>query len=444
MDGKWVELLPEEKMEKLFETWLSPSRVKFKSPEAKKAYRERVSRLKDAIQLKVPDRVPVYANIGFLPAYVAGLTPEEVMYDYDKLTMAWRKHILEFQPDTYGGSAIPGPGRAYEILDYKLYRWPGHGTSADSPYQCVEAEYMKVDEYDALIQDPSDFLMRTYLPRIFGALEPFKKLVSVERTVEMPFTSAYLTPYGRPEMRSAFEALMSAGEEAVRWRAAVAVCDDEIKESGFPIFSGGFSKAPFDTLSDTLRGTRGIMLDVYRRPDKIIEAMERLTPLMIKMGVSAARGAGRPLVTLPLHKGADGFMSDEQYKRFYWPTLKKVILGLIDEGVIPLLFAEGGYETRLEIIQDVPRGRTIWQFDYTDMARAKEVLGKTACIVGNVPVSLLNTGTPDEVRDYCKKLIDVAGKDGGFILASGGIIDKAKPENVRTMIEFTKEYGVYS
>jgi len=78
------------------------------------------------------------------------------------------------------------------------------------------------------------------------------------------------------------------------------------------------------------------------------------------------------------------------------------------------------------------------------MAKAKEILGKTACLVGNVPLSLLNTGTPEEVRDYCRKLIDVAGKDGGFILASGGIIDKAKAENVRMMIEFTKEYGVYS
>ena len=77
------------------------------------------------------------------------------------------------------------------------------------------------------------------------------------------------------------------------------------------------------------------------------------------------------------------------------------------------------------------------------MARAKEILGRTACIVGNVPLSLLNTGTVDEVREYCKNLIDVAGKDGGFILASGGVIDKAKPENVRTMIDFTREYGVY-
>jgi len=444
MTGKPDGLTPDEKLSRMLETWLSPEGTKFKNPEAEEAYRQRVKRIQDAIQLKVPDRVPVYINTGFLPAYLAGVTPEEVMYDYGKLTAAWKNHILEFQPDTYGGSATPGPGKSYEILDYKLYLWPGHGASPNSPYQCVEAEYMTADEYDDLISDPSDFLMRKYLPRIFGKLEPFKTLSPVDRTVEMPFTSAYLVPFGTPEVQSALKALMSAGDEAVRWREAVAACDNEIKASGFPLFSGGYSKAPYDTLSDTLRGTRGMMLDIYRQPDKIIEAMERLVPLAIKMGVDAARGAGRPLVTLPLHKGADGFMSDEQFKTLYWPTLKKVILGLIDEGLIPFLFAEGGYGSRLEVIKELPVGRTVWQFDFTDMAVAKKVLGRTACIVGNVPVSLLNTGTVDEVKEYCRKLIDDAGKDGGFILSSGGVLDKARPENVRVMIEFSKEYGVYS
>jgi uroporphyrinogen-III decarboxylase len=60
-----------------------------------------------------------------------------------------------------------------------------------------------------------------------------------------------------------------------------------------------------------------------------------------------------------------------------------------------------------------------------------------------VPTDILCTGTTDDVKAYCKQLIDVAGKGGGFILSSGVILDTAKPENVRAMIEFTKEYGTY-
>ena len=212
---------------------------------------------------------------------------------------------------------------------------------------------------------------------------------------------------------------------------------------GFPNILGGFTKAPFDTIGDTLRGTRGIIMDMYRQPDKLLRALEALTPIMIGMGVGSAQQTGNPQIFIPLHKGADGFLSDEQFKKFYWPTLKAVMLGLIDGGCIPFPALEGHWGSRLEIIQDIPKGKTMWMVDQTDMAKAKETLGKNACLIGNVSSSMLKLGTPQDVRDYVKKLIDTAGKGGGFIMSNGAFFDEAKPENVKAMVEFTREYGVY-
>lgn len=111
--------------------------------------------------------------------------------------------------------------------------------------------------------------------------------------------------------------------------------------------------------------------------------------------------------------------------------------------LIPRVFAEGGYNSRLAIIRDLPKGRTIWHFDYTDMTRAKEILGDIACIQGNIPVALIHTGTPDQMEAYCRKLIDTVGKGGGFILSTGAGIDRGgKLENVLAMIKCGKEYGV--
>jgi uroporphyrinogen-III decarboxylase len=81
--------------------------------------------------------------------------------------------------------------------------------------------------------------------------------------------------------------------------------------------------------------------------------------------------------------------------------------------------------------------------DQSDMANAKKTLGKNACLVGNVPSSMLRLSTPDEVKDYCKKLIDTAGKGGGYMMGNGAFFDEAKPENVKAMVDVTKEYGVY-
>ena len=436
----------DEKQEEMFKRWLSPQGIEFASPKAEEAYKGRVTRIKDAIQLKkTPDRVPVFPIVGFFPAYYVGLTPYDMMYDYEKLTMAFKKYVLDFEPDAHGGAIGPGPGRFFDILDYKLYAWPGHGVSPQHSYQCIEGEYMKADEYDALIQDPTNFFLTVYFPRIFGALEPFKKLSPFTNVLEMygGFTPVNFVPFGLPDVQAAVKTILEAGSEALKWIGFVVKWTIEITSAGFPNFFGGGTKAPFDTLGDTLRGTRGIMLDMYRQPDKVLQALEVITPLMIKMGASAAKMNGNPIVFIPLHKGADGFISNKQFETFYWPTLKKVIMGLINEGCVPFLWAEGGYGSRLEIIKDLPKGRTLWGFDQTDMTKAKETLGDVACIGGNVPSTLLSIGTPHEVKDYVKKLIEVAGEGGGFIVMNGAVIDEAKPENVKAMIDATKEYGVY-
>ena len=175
----------------------------------------------------------------------------------------------------------------------------------------------------------------------------------------------------------------------------------------------------------------------------VIKAMERITPIAIKSGVGGATIQGNPVVFLPLHRGADGFMSDEQFRKFYWPQLKAVLVGLINEGCVPALFCEGGYNTRLQYLKELPKG-SLWIFDRTDMASVKKLLGDTIAIAGNVPSGMILTGTVDDVKAYCKNLIDVIGKGGGYIMANGTGMDEGKADTIHAMIDFTKEYGVYT
>jgi len=444
MEKKWEDMSVDEKQEAMFDQWLSPAGVEFASPETEKAYKERVTRFKDAIQLKKkPDRVPVFPIVGFFPAYYSGLTPKDMMYDYDKLAASFKKYVLDMEPDGHLGVAIPTPGKIFDILDYKLYSWPGHGVAPEHSYQCIEGEYMMADEYDAFTQDPSYFFTSTYLPRIFGKLAGFQMVPNLANIQEIVFVGPSILPFGIPDVQNAYKALFEAGEEALKWIGTVGGFAAEMTALGFPNVFGGFSKAPFDVIGDTLRGTRGIMVDMYRQPDKLIKALEQITPMMINMGVGAAKQAGNPVIFIPLHKGADGFLSDEQFKKFYWPTFRQVLMGLIAEGCVPLPWCEGGYNTRLEVIRDVPKGKVMWGFDTTDMARAKKILGDVACVGGNLPIDILTIGTAQDVKDNVKKLIESAGKNGGYIMMNGAAIENVNPENVKAMIDATKEYGVY-
>jgi uroporphyrinogen-III decarboxylase len=203
------------------------------------------------------------------------------------------------------------------------------------------------------------------------------------------------------------------------------------------------AKAPFDTIGDTLRGTKGIIRDIFRQPEKLLEAIDVVTDFTIKQTIESANATQAISAMFPLHKGADGFMSPKQFEKFYWPSLKKVVDALLKEGVRSELFAEGSYTSRLETVNEFAKGDIGWLFDKTDMALAKKILGKTCCISGNVPTSIMVTGGPKEVKEYCRKIIEICAPGGGFILSGGAHVDKGNPENLRAMMEAAKEYGRY-
>lgn len=433
---------PEQRREERFKRWLSPSDAPFPSPDVEKSYRERVTRFIRAIKLEEPDRVPVMLPSGFFPAPYSGTSFGTVMYDYDELRRAWTKFLRDFDMDSFAGPALVYPAKVFEMLDYRLMQWPGHGLGKDAPsYQYVEGEYMLPDEYDALIKEPFDYLVRTWLPRVAGAFAGFQRLGPLPLLENLPVF--YISRFAEPEVRASLLALLEAAQEGAKWVSAVADVGRAALEAGIPALYGGRSRAPFDFLGDSLRGTKGIMMDMYRRPAKLLEALERVAPIIVDRAVAASRASGSPLVTITLHKGAGGFMSGRQFETFYWPSLRKVMLGLVEEGLVPMPFAEGDYMPRLNVIKDMPRGSTVWYFEAVDMASAKETVGRENCIAGNLPASLLCTGTPWEVKEGCRRLIEACAPGGGYILAGGAAIDEGDPENLRAMMDAAKEYGVY-
>ena len=77
------------------------------------------------------------------------------------------------------------------------------------------------------------------------------------------------------------------------------------------------------------------------------------------------------------------------------------------------------------------------------MTKAKQIIGKTACIMGNVPTSVMCTGTPETVTNYCRKLIEDCAPGGGYILTGGAQATEATPANFHAMMAAAKRYGVY-
>jgi hypothetical protein len=447
MKERWLQSAPDalEKQEQRFALWSETETIPFVSAEARDAFIEKTTIIKDAIQLKhCPSRIPICPSVGHYPFEYAGISWRDALYDYEKLAYACMKFHDDFHLDASGPPVNIPWGPMLDLLDMKNYRWAGRNLGDNQEFQYIEKEYMPAGEYQDLIDDPTGYFLNCYYPRIFGSLSGFEKIACLPAVNEIGKIPSVFTPFGMPEVRSALQALEQAGEEAANWLTNIRRMGMSIKAMGVASYTGGYTKAPFDVIGDCLRGTRGVLMDMFRNKELLIEACDRLVPFMVKDGVNSCKASGHIILMIPLHKGADAFMSDMQFNTFYWPSLRKVIIGLTDAGIVPLLFAEGSYNKRLDLICDIPKGATIWWFENTDMEMAKKTVGQVSCIAGNVPLDLLCTSTPETVREYCRKLIDTAGRDGGFILSTGAGMQGAKADNIRAMIDFTKEYGVYS
>ncbi|MCL5734175.1 MAG: hypothetical protein M1274_01060 [Actinobacteria bacterium] len=442
--SKWAAMSPEEKRAHRFECWLNPD-MEFASPEAVWQYRDRVIRFIDAICLeRTPDRVPVNTVMGFFPAWHAGLTPYDSMHDMKRASEAWYQYNMEFQPDAAVSPALNTiPGAALELLDLKHYSWPGHGVGRDFGYQYHEAEFMAPEEYDEFVADPTFFLLRRALPRMVGAYGGLTGLVSPHDMRHLAGCPAHVASWGRPEVRESVERLMEAGRQMQVWLDELGEVSKRITAQGFPDLFACMAEAPFDVIGDSLRGTRGIMLDLYQRPEKVIEAADRMVEVVFYSVMEYTTPDSLPGVFMPLHKGLDTFMSPDHFKTFYWPSLRKLVMKLIGQGFVPWLFTEGRYNTRLDIINDLPKGKVVYWMNTTDIFRAKDILGSVGCIQGNVPVSMMTASTAEEVTKHCRELIEQVGAGGGYILDLGAGPEKAKAENIHAMIRAAKEYGVY-
>ncbi len=403
-------------------------------------YQEREKRVRDAIELKEPDRVPMWVLPD--PAKYAGLPRSAEYYD----PVAWKRALIQQTIDLEPDLSLAGfgtSGHIWDALEVKNRLWPGGPLPPDYEYQFIEGEYMKEDECDCFLSDPSDFIVRRYLPRIYGSLTPLMQLPPL-RNMFNSFESS-LTLFASAEFEKLAMALSKAGKALNSYRQAVGDTYEELATLGFPAFShpGGVGGAPFDTVSSFFRGMKGSMLDMYRRPEKLLQLCDMILNQRIQHAAAAdPNKRGNPKrVGLPLWRGDKSFMSDQQFKKFYWPGLKKALLAAIELGYIPMPFFEDHFGRRLEHLLELPRGKVIALVDHSDVMLAKEILGGHTCIIGTAPASIRYVSLPEAV-DFYKNQIQACKKGGGYML-NLTFPGQASQSDIQGVLNSIKEYGRY-
>ncbi len=401
-------------------------------------------RIRDAIALREPDRVPIAPSPAIYPYLHAGYTMTDVIYDetMEKASQAMIRYLTEFDPDN--GTALGNyvaEGRLLELQDPTNYAWsgmPGNPIGDNSIQQFIEFPILLDDEFDEYFNNNLSWRVHKELPRNSRLLRPLETFRLGRGTVGLA------AAVSRPEMKQMIRTLWEIDEGYQALNAKKAAFNRQIEELGYPVIRAGMGAAvPFDSYSDFLRGTLLSLEDLYTNEEEVrryIDATFDQTIAAIK--ASKGRDDGK-LVFMALHKGMDGFMSDEHYRTYYWSHLQKIIETIIDVGKVPYIFTEGKYNSRLDCLSEVPTGKVFYHFEQVDMALAKSKLGKVACIGGGFSPYLLNYGTRQQVIDECRRLLDICAPGGGFVFETAYGMDYAKDENVEAMFDTVRTYGKY-
>ncbi|MFC2070062.1 hypothetical protein ACFLTB_02670 [Chloroflexota bacterium] len=405
-------------------------------------YEEREKRANDAIELKEPDRIPLTINVD--PANYTDVQRSAAYYDPIGWKTASRQITIEFEPDLCN-AGLPTSGAALEALGVTNRLWPGGPLPPDYEYQFEEMEFMKEDEYDMYLSDPTDCMIRRILPRIYASLVPLSQLPPLG--MQMQGFEGITTLFATPEFEQVAKALAKAGKETRQFRETIGNSYDDLAYLGFPPFSqlgvAGIGGAPFDTVSSFLRGMKGSMIDMYRRPDKLIQLCDMILDKRISQAVRPKPlKSGKPRRNgMPLWRGDKSFMSEKQFEKFYWPGLKRALQAVIDLDCVPIPVFEAEFGDRLERLLELPKGKIIASIEYVDLPKAREILKGHTCLLVRGPFSL-KKASPQEVVDCYKDIFDKYGKGGGLFMTIR-LPDNCSVETIKAMLHEIREYVKY-
>ena len=367
-------------------------------------------RIDAAIALQPVDRVPIVLNVDTFACRQQGVKLARTLTDWD---LAREVQIKTFD-DVGGWDATFFAGGAMTDIGFSTLgmatKLPGYELGEDDLWQLDEKEIMKVEDHEFIQKNGWNAYLGLAYPRLGYPVPPEKFF---ERLGQMG---------------------MQGVKDTLIWEA-----------KGVSVFATMGALPPFEGISFT-RSLKETIGDVYRRPDTLLATINAIQEEQLPQNIAlfnqlkAATRWGARVVFVGATRSP--FLSPPLFDKFFWQPLKRTVSTYVEAGITPMLHFDSNWDRYLERFLELPKGQVILELDSTtDIFKAKEILKGHMCLMGDVPPAMLTLGTPQEVTAYCKKLIDIVGKDDGFILSVGCDTPvNARYENFKAMIDTGKDY----
>ncbi|MFA0814870.1 MAG: uroporphyrinogen decarboxylase family protein [Anaerofustis sp.] len=383
------------------------------------SYNERLDRVYTTLYHKEPDIVPLFIGFGTYAIGYADARVEEMEADWKKEVEIYLKPHERLYAD-----AVYTAGLVFDSTFARCIGSPAHFISEDGQtVQHHEQSPMQEDEYDQLIADPEKFIFNVCLPRTA------KKLAGT--TAE--------------KKESILSFMQHLGDKTMAWNTITERLKSEYNR---PVLaSGAFAYPPMDILFDYLRGFKGIATDMRRQPEKLLAGIEALEDFAWKfMGINDDTKSLPEFPPFATMFHVPTFLSPKQFETFFMPSYERMTNRINELGGKLIMFLEGKWDNKYDYLSNMSKNFAFGIVEGDDIFEAKKRIGDTICLIGGMPLQTLKYGTPEQCKDYAKRVVDECAPGGGFLFGtSRELLSKGdlNYENLVETYDFVHNYGKY-
>lgn len=216
---------------------------------------------------------------------------------------------------------------------------------------------------------------------------------------------------------------------------------EKLGQNGYQV-TAGFLHGPFD-VALLLRGATDLMVELVLRPDDVHPMMEIATETCIQYILKQYEIVGDSMVQIMFSDDSGAQLSPELWWEFSGKYIKKMVEAM-PEGVVVLAHNCDRVGHILDMYQDTGVDGIHFAPDI-DVAEAKERVGDRLALIGNMAqLDTLLNGSPGNVEEECRQMIEKGKPGGGYILSASGCLSGGTPiENIEAMVNSVEKYGRY-
>lgn len=206
-----------------------------------------------------------------------------------------------------------------------------------------------------------------------------------------------------------------------------------------------FVFGPLGILS-MLRGLSEMLMDTFAAKEQMHRALENITETLMVF-IDALMDAGAPAIMFDTLYASRTIMSPKMWKELEGPYIKRLADHVHERGCMVMIHncGEGIYfKEQIEYMHPEAISYLYIPADCKSMEEMKEKYGMQTTLIGMLNPGDLMAWSEEELRENCRKQIDLLAKDGGFILATGCEYPAPLDDHyAKVMVEEAKTYGVY-